>query len=121
MRGSFMRRAVALAAALGMAAPAALAPRAARAQWVTAADQFYLPASHNWVFRRDYPFADRLFNAFDYGHAILYETLWTKPDAPASKLETEEYDFLTRRVLPRPPRVPLEETAIEVHYARLVP
>jgi hypothetical protein len=100
---------------------AALAPRQSGAQWVTTPDQFYLPAAHNWVFRRDYPFADRLFNAFDYGHAILYETLWTKPGAPASRLETDEYDFLTRRVLPRPPRVPLEETAIEVRYARLVP
>ena len=32
-----------------------------------------------------------------------------------------EYDYLTKRVLVRPPRVPLEESAIEVHYARLVP
>ena len=116
-----MRPALLLAAALGVAAPTALAPRDARAQWVTTADQFYMPAAHNWVFRRDYPFADRLFNAFDYGHAILYETLWTKPDAPASRLEEDEYGFLTRRVLPRPPRVPLEESAIEVRYARLAP
>ena len=86
-----------------------LAPDAARAQWVTTYEQFYLPAAHNWMFRNEYQSADRLFNAFDYGHAILYETLWTRPDAPASLLEEREYDYLTRRVLVRPPRVPLEE------------
>jgi hypothetical protein len=54
-------------------------PAAARAQWVTTYEQFYLQAPHNWVFRSDYQAADRLFNAFDYGHAILYEKLWTRP------------------------------------------
>lgn len=93
----------------------------AHAQWVTTFEQFYLPASHNWEFRDRYASADRLFNAFDYGHATLYETLWSKPDAPASKLEVDEYDFLTKRVLVRPPRLPLEEAAIEVEYAKLVP
>lgn len=91
------------------------------AQWATTHEQFYLQASHNWTFRDRYQAADRLFNAFDYGHAILYETLWTAPTAPAARLETEEYDFLTKKVLIAPPRVPLEEAAIEVAYARLVP
>ncbi|MBA2246140.1 MAG: hypothetical protein H0W11_14385 [Gemmatimonadetes bacterium] len=59
--------------------------------------------------------------AFDYGHAILYETLWTRPNAPESLLEERIYDRLTRRILVRPPRVPLEEAAIEVEYAKLVP
>ncbi len=92
-----------------------------RAQWVTTHEQFYLQAPHNWVFRDDYQHADRLFNAFDYGHAILYERLWTRPDAPAALLEQREYDFLTRKVLVRPPRVPLEEAAIEIRYAQLAP
>jgi len=91
------------------------------AQWVTTYEQFYLQASHNWEFRRRYVGSDRLFNAFDYGHAILYETLWAKPNAPASALEETQYDYLTRKVLVRPPRVPLEEGAIEVRYARLAP
>ena len=91
------------------------------AQWSTTHEQFYLQASHNWTFRDRYQAADRLFNAFDYGHAILYETLWTAPNAPAARLETEEYDFLTKKVLIEPPRLPLEEAAIEVAYARLVP
>src|SRR5215216_863079 len=92
--------------ALGALTPASLTlalvvgtARPAGAQWVTTHDQFYLPAAHNWVFRDKYPFADRLFNAFDYGHSILYETLWTKPTAPVSELEEKKYDFLTRRVL----------------------
>jgi hypothetical protein len=98
----------------GTAAPAA-------AQWARVHEQFYMPAEHNWVFRRNYPAADRLFNAFDYGHAILYEVLYTKPNAPVAKLEEEEYGFLTGRLLVSPPRLPLEEGAIEVAYAKLAP
>jgi hypothetical protein len=93
----------------------------ARAQWSTVYEQFYLPASHNWAFRQNYNAAERMFYAFDYGHAILYETLWTRPAAPESLLEETIYDRLTRRVLVRPPRLPLEEAAIEVEYAKLVP
>jgi hypothetical protein len=116
-RAAAMPRAVrVLAAAL-----LALAARPAAAQWVTTYDQFYYPAEHNWVYRDRYQFADRLFNAFDYGHSILYERLYTKPHEPASRLEEKEYDFLTRRVLPNPPRVPLEEVAIEIQYSRLAP
>jgi hypothetical protein len=107
--------------ALALALPLVAAPRGAAAQWSTVYDQFYFPAPHNWVFRRTYPFADRLFNAFDYGHSILYEELWTRPNAAPARLEVDRYDYLTRRVLPNPPRVPLEETAIEIQYARLAP
>ncbi len=107
-----------LATALGLVTVGA---PAAHAQWVTTYEQFYLQAPHNWTFRSNYQAADRMFNAFDYGHAILYETLWTKPDAPASVLEEKEYDFLTKRVLVKPPRVPLEEGAIEIKYVQLAP
>jgi hypothetical protein len=113
-----------LAALAALAAPFLVVmatPRAAHAQWSTVYEQFYLQAPHNWTFRTDYSHADRLFNAFDYGHAILYETLWTKPDAPASVLEERIYDKLVREVLVRPPRNPLEEAAIEPMYARLAP
>jgi hypothetical protein len=91
------------------------------AQWTTTYESFYLQASHNWTFRRDHPAADRLFNAFDYGHAILYETLFATPDAPPSRLEEDVYAILTEQVLARPPRLPLEEMAIEPTYARLAP
>jgi hypothetical protein len=92
-----------------------------RAQWSTTYEQFYLPGSFNWQFRSNYPAADRLFNAFDYGHAILYERLWTKPGAPTSLLEEREYSFITRELLVSPPSLPLEEAAIEIAYARLAP
>ena len=107
--------------ALLVACSLTLAPATAAAQWSTTYEQFYLQAPHNWEFRNKYAHADRLFNAFDYGHAILYEKLWTKPGAPASLLEEKEYDFLTKRVLVDPPRVPLEEGAIEIRYAQLAP
>lgn len=93
----------------------------AGAQWVQQSDQFYLPADHNWAFRDEYAAADRLFNAFDYGHAILYEKLYTRPGAPPAELEEKEYDFITQKLLVKPPRVPLEEGAIEIAYAKIAP
>ena len=99
----------------------AFLPATASGQWSQVHEQFYLPANHNWEFRDTYRAADRLFNAFDYGHAILYELLYTQPDAPASRLEVEEYDFITRKLLPNPPRLPLEEGAIEIAYVKLAP
>ena len=98
-----------------------LAPMAADAQWATVSEQVYLPGPFNWQFRKNYPAADRLFNAFDYGHAILYEKLWTKPGAPVSLLEDEEYAFITQNLLVNPPNLPLEEAAIEVSYVKMAP
>jgi hypothetical protein len=98
-----------------------LAPAAASAQWSRTYEQFYLPGKFNFTFRREYPAADRLFNAFDYGHAILYERLLNEPGADPATLEVEEYDFITRKLLVSPPRLPLEEAAIEINYARLAP
>jgi hypothetical protein len=110
-----MNRLVMVAALVGgVASPLA-------AQWSRVWDQFYLPANHNWYFRNNYRVADRLFNAFDYGHAILYEKLWTIPDRAVPALEGREYDYLTKQLLVRPPRFPLEEMAIEPRYARLAP
>jgi hypothetical protein len=98
-----------------------LAPAPAAAQWTATNEQFYLPAPHNWVFRKEHPAADRLFNAFDYGHAILYEVFWSRPSAAVSELEEKEYAFITRKLLVNPPSLPLEESAIAPGYSRLVP
>src|SRR5687768_13031109 len=108
-------------AGLVVALALAASPRAANGQWVTAYDQFYVEAPHNWVFHERYNAAHRLFNAFDFGHAILYETLWRKPNASASELEDKWYNRLTRDILVRPPHVPLEESAIEIAYVKLAP
>ncbi|HEX6316037.1 MAG TPA: hypothetical protein VFZ73_14300 [Gemmatimonadaceae bacterium] len=99
----------------------ALTVSPASAQWTTLNEQYYLPTSHNWVFRDQHPVADRLFNAFDYGHAILYEVLWARPGAPPAVLEQRQYDFITRHLLVNPPGLPLEEAAIAPSYTRLVP
>jgi len=82
---------------------------------------FRLPAEHNWSFRSHHPAVDRLFNAFDYGHGILYETLWTRPGAPPELLEEEIYSRLVREILPNPPRLPMPEASFMPRYARLVP
>ena len=86
----------------------------------SAYEQSYLFASSNWAFRRRFPQADHLFNAFDYGHATLYETLITVPN-PAQRLENQEFAFVTGQVLRHPPSVPLEEAAIGPRYVTLIP
>jgi hypothetical protein len=106
---------VALALAGGMLAPTAAA------QMERVYHPLYLPAPHNWQFRQQFPALDRLFNAFDYGHGILYETLYTRPDAPVALLEEEIYHRLTRNILLNPPRMPMPEASFMPRYARAVP
>lgn len=84
-------------------------------------EQTYMRAEHNWAFRKNYPNADRLFNAFDYGHAILYETLWRQPDAKQAELDGKQFDFITTNLLVHPPRVMLDESAIGPEWAKLAP
>ncbi|MBI4410519.1 MAG: DUF4440 domain-containing protein [Gemmatimonadetes bacterium] len=98
---------------------AVLTPAMARAQ-ERRNEQFYYPGSFNWAFLKNYPEAARLFNAFDYGHAILYETLYTKPDTAAQASELEkQYRYLTTDLLVRPPRFAVAEEVIEPAYAKL--
>ena len=114
-------RGVVLAGAMAlMGLPAALPPAPLAAQ-ERVYHPFHLPAAHNWALRSQFPGVDRLFNAFDYGHGILYETLLIRPEGPSSLLEGEIYDRLTLEILPRPPRLPLPEASFMPHYARLVP
>ncbi|MEP6573727.1 MAG: hypothetical protein ABJD11_13570, partial [Gemmatimonadota bacterium] len=82
-------------------------------------DQFYFPGSFNWAMLKNYPEAARLFNAFDYGHAILYEKLYTGPNAPVAELEAQQFDYITTDLLIRPPRFAVAEEVIEPNYARL--
>ena len=83
--------------------------------------QTYLAAPYNWAFRDRFPKVDALFNAFDYGHAILYETLWRQPNAPVSVLDTTRFEFITRKLLRNPPDVPLDESAIGPNWVKLAP
>jgi hypothetical protein len=80
-------------------------------------EQFYYPGSFNWRFLARYPEAARLFNAFDYGHAVLYEKLLTLP-GEADRALAREYRFLTGNLLPRPPRFAIAEEAVMPAYAR---
>lgn len=109
--------------AFAIACGAVVVPaHAAQAQWVTTAEQFYPGGSWNWRFLTIYPDAARLFNAFDYGHAILYEVLWRENAAVAiPRLEERELDFLVNKLLVKPPRLPLAEEAIMPSYARVAP
>jgi hypothetical protein len=84
-------------------------------------DQTYLWAYHNWAFRNRFPRVDALFNAFDYGHAKLYETLWRNPSAPQAVLDQREFQFITRDLLRHPPGVALDEGAIAPEWEKLAP
>jgi uncharacterized membrane protein len=82
-------------------------------------EQFYYPGSFNWTFLKLYPEAARLFNAFDYGHAVLYERLLLLPAGERESALEKEYQFLTTDLLVRPPRFAIAEEVIEPVYAKL--
>jgi uncharacterized membrane protein len=82
-------------------------------------EQFYYPGSFNWSFLKVYPEAARLFNAFDYGHAVLYERLLTRPVGEREAALEKEYQFLTTDLLIRPPKFAVAEEVIEPAYAKL--
>jgi hypothetical protein len=81
--------------------------------------QTYYAAPHNWVFRESFPEADRLFNGFDYGHAILYGTLLDR--GRRADFDGAVFHHVTADVLRHAPVVPLEERAIAPTYATLIP
>jgi len=81
-------------------------------------EQFYYPGKFNWQFLAVYPEAARLFNAFDYGHAVLYEHLYTKRGKATRELE-KEYRYLTTDLLVRPPRFAVAEEVVMPSYAKL--
>jgi hypothetical protein len=81
-------------------------------------EQFYYPGRFNWEFLATYPEAARLFNAFDYGHAVLYERLYTKRGKAGPELE-KEYRYLTTDLLVRPPRFAVVEEVVMPSYAKL--
>lgn len=103
---------LATALLLGTAAPRALAQDRRD-------EQFYFPGRFNWQFLARYPEAARLFNAFDYGHAVLYERLLTKHGTAQAAALTKEYAFLTSELLVHPPRFAVAEEVIEPSYAKL--
>ncbi|MBI4420576.1 MAG: hypothetical protein HY560_07090, partial [Gemmatimonadetes bacterium] len=83
-------------------------------------EQFYYPGDFNWTFLKHFPEAGRLFNAFDYGHAVLYERLHRVLDsATAAQALEREYRFLTTDLLVRPPRFAVAEEAIAASYSKL--
>ncbi len=82
------------------------------------AEQRYYPGRFNWRFLDEYPEAARLFNAFDYGHAILYERLATAPHGDPAWLEQGRFGYLTGDLLVRPPRLPIAEEAVYPAYAQ---
>jgi len=81
-------------------------------------EQFYYPGRFNWEFLATYPEAARVFNAFDYGHAVLYERLYTKEGRAGEALE-QDYRYLTTDLLIRPPRFAIVEEAVMPEYAKI--
>ncbi|HRP08090.1 MAG TPA: hypothetical protein PLL69_06330 [Gemmatimonadales bacterium] len=73
----------------------------------------------DWKFLQRHRDAARLFNAFDYGHAVLYERLLALDSTAAADALESEYRFLVRDLLVRPPRFAVVEEAIAPGYAKL--
>lgn len=84
-------------------------------------EQSYLRASHNFSFRAQYPQVDALFNAFDFGHAALYERELRSTGTLARDVDTVLYTKVTATVLRHPSRVTLDERAIAPAYATVAP
>lgn len=82
-------------------------------------EQFYYPGGFNWQFLKSYPEGARLFNAFDYGHAVLYERLYTESPGDRGAALEKEFQLLTNDLLIRPPRFAIAEEVIEPAYAKL--
>ncbi len=83
------------------------------------ADQFYYPGAFNWALLETYPEAARLFNAFDYGHAVLYERMYVNGSDLPAQLE-RDYRFLTTDLLVHPPRFAVAEEVIAPSYGKAV-
>jgi hypothetical protein len=82
-------------------------------------EQFYYPGSFNWQFLDRYPEAARLFNAFDYGHSVLYEVLYTRSGHDARAELARQFRYLTTDLLVRPPRFAIPEEAVMPRYAKI--
>lgn len=78
----------------------------------------YPRGSFNWQFLERHNDAARLFNAFDYGHAVLYERLLTKDSAQATAALREDYRFLVHDLLVRPPRFSVAEEVVSPAYSK---
>ena len=117
---TFIGRVLAMAMA-GAATTSCALRGSAPARAASSYDQTYYSASHNWAFRNQFPRVDALFNAFDYGHAKLYETLWSDPSAGREVLDGRQFRFITGDLLRHPPGVPLDEGAIAPGWEKLAP
>ena len=117
IRRSIMASTARIATALLLAALAGPGPAAAQLQQRD--EQFYLPGGFNWKFLDNFPEGARLFNAFDYGHAVLYETLLTKRGPARARTLDREYEYLTTDLLVRPPRFAVVEEAVMPGYAKI--
>ncbi len=94
----------------------------AAAQWSGGVgDQTSRPAPYEGEFRQRYPETEALFNAFDYGSAVLFERLLTEPNPLVERLEVEIYGKLAGQVLRNAPRVPTPVQKMIPNYARLAP
>ncbi len=107
--------------ALGCVAMSLGAAPHASGQWLGVWRQAYLRAPHNGAFAGANPSTDRLFNAVDYQRAALYETLWRNQRGRVAMLDGAEYTRVTRELVARPPRTPIDVRTVAPEFVKLVP
>lgn len=91
------------------------------AQWSAVYSQARLPASHNGAFRAQYGHADRLLNSFDFGRALVLETIWRSLLAHTPPSDSLLASALVAEVFVRAPRAPLDATPGRQEFRQLAP
>jgi hypothetical protein len=104
-----------------LCALASLTPAPAAAQWAKVHQASYTPGGFNWQLRRNFPIADRLLSGLGYTRASLFESLWTRPDVPASELEQRERTRARRITDDQTPRLAVAVIAVAPEFAKLAP
>lgn len=113
-----LRRSVAAIALGTFAPPFVMATGAQGSRWYETPERSRRP---DRALSERYPEANGLLNGLEYARGVLYETLWTAPGAPVSRIESTVFERLTRDVLRRPPRQRPRLAAVQGSYDRVAP
>lgn len=92
-----------------------------KAQWAATYTQASLPATHNSSFRASYGATDRLLNSFEFGRALVLESLWSNLLRGAQPQDGRLARTLVDDVFGRPPRAPLDASTGSQTFRKLAP
>ena len=91
------------------------------AQWAATYTQASLPATHNGSFRASYNSTDRLLHSFEFGRALVLESLWSNLLRGAQRQDDRLARTLVDDVFARPPRAPLDAVSGTQAFRKFAP